>query len=134
NPGQAGPPGNWTLSLHRYERVVSKNSDDWSTHDNVFIIRFPPDRTLDQVEVQRAMLINNDPPDHTKMRGIVSRGFTPRAIGAMHDLLRERAYCIVEAAKQSGSGDFVEQVAAELPLQAIADLLGVPRSEEHTSE
>jgi len=127
--GQAGPPGYWALSRHQEVRDVSKNNDDWTTHENGVIIRFAPDMTRDQVEVQRAMLINNDPPDHTKMRGIVSRGFTPRAIGAMHDLLRERAYSIVEAAKQSGSGDFVEQVAAELPLQAIADLLGVPQED-----
>jgi cholest-4-en-3-one 26-monooxygenase len=75
------------------------------------------------------MLIHHDPPNHTKMRGIVSRGFTPRAIAALKDGLRERARDIVAQAVERGTGDFVEDLAAELPLQAIADFLGVPQED-----
>jgi cholest-4-en-3-one 26-monooxygenase len=85
--------------------------------------------TRDQVEAQRVMLINIDPPDHTKVRQIISRGFTPRAINALHDSLAARAESIVREAVERGSGNFVEDVAAELPLQAIADLLGVPQED-----
>ncbi|UMG92374.1 cytochrome P450 [Nocardioides sp. TF02-7] len=121
--------GYWAVSRHQEVREVSKNNDDWSTAENGVIIRFAPDMTRDQVEVQRAMLIHHDPPDHTKMRGIVSRGFTPRAIASLKDALRERAHRIVEDAVAKGSGDFVEDLAAELPLQAIADFLGVPQED-----
>jgi cholest-4-en-3-one 26-monooxygenase len=121
--------GYWACTRHQEVREVSKDNENWSTAENGVIIRFAPDMTRDQVEAQRAMLIHHDPPDHTKMRGIVSRGFTPRAIAGLKDNLRERAYEIVEQAVSRGSGDFVEDLAAELPLQAIADFLGVPQED-----
>jgi cholest-4-en-3-one 26-monooxygenase len=93
------------------------------------IIRFAADMTREQVEMQRAMLIHHDPPEHTKLRQIISRGFTPRSINAMHATLVERAEKIVDDAIAKGEGDFVFEVAAELPLQAIADLLGVPQED-----
>jgi cholest-4-en-3-one 26-monooxygenase len=127
--GMEGGTGYWALSHHADVLAVSKNSEDFSTSENSAIIRFAPDMTREQVEAQRVMLINQDPPDHTKLRGIISRGFTPRAIGSLHDKLNERAEQIVKDAVEKGSGNFVEDVAAELPLQAIADLLGVPQED-----
>jgi cholest-4-en-3-one 26-monooxygenase len=70
-----------------------------------------------------------DAPHHTRLRKIISRGFTPRAVGRLQDELRERAQKIAETAAAAGSGDFVEQVSCELPLQAIAGLLGVPQED-----
>lgn len=121
--------GYWAVSRHEEVRAVSKDNDNWSTAENGVIIRFAPDMTRDQVEAQRAMLIHHDPPSHTTMRSIVSRGFTPRAIASLQGNLRDRAYAIVEEAAAKGSGDFVEDLAAELPLQAIADFLGVPQAD-----
>ena len=121
--------GYWAVSKHADVAAVSKNNKDFSTHENGAIIRFAPDMTRDQVEAQRVMLINIDPPDHTKVRQIISRGFTPRAINALHDRLAERSESIIKEAVGRGSGNFVEDIAAELPLQAIADLLGVPQED-----
>jgi cytochrome P450 len=121
--------GYWACTRHAEVRQVSKDNENWSAMENGVIIRFAPDMTRDQVEVQRAMLIHHDPPDHTKMRGIVSRGFTPRVIASLKQALKDRAYEIVEQAVAKGSGDFVEDVASELPLQAIADFLGVPQED-----
>ena len=64
-----------------------------------------------------------------QVRQIISRGFTPRAINALHDRLAERSESIIKEAVGRGSGNFVEDIAAELPLQAIADLLGVPQED-----
>jgi cholest-4-en-3-one 26-monooxygenase len=75
------------------------------------------------------VMLNIDPPQHTKLRGIISRGFTPRAISNLRETLAERAERIVAAALARGSGDFVTEVACELPLQAIAELLGVPQED-----
>lgn len=127
--GFLGEPGYWAVSRHEDVAAVSKNSKDFSTHENGAIIRFAPDMTRDQVELQRVMLINQDPPDHTKLRQIVSRGFTPRSINALHEVMVKRAHTIALEAREKGSGNFVEDVAAELPLQAIADLLGVPQDD-----
>jgi cholest-4-en-3-one 26-monooxygenase len=121
--------GFWAISKHADIAAISKNSKDFSTNENGVIIRFAPDMTREQVEMQRAMLIHHDPPEHTKLRQIISRGFTPRAIGAMQATLVQRAEKIVDDAIARGSGDFVFEVAAELPLQAIADLLGVPQED-----
>ena len=49
----------------------------------------------ESIEMQRFILLNIDPPEHTKLRGIVSRGFTPRAIGNLRQALTERAQRIV---------------------------------------
>ena len=124
--GMEGGDGYWAVSKHADVSAVSKNSKDFSSSENTAIIRFAPDMTRDQLQLQRVMLINQDPPDHTKLRQTISRGFTPRAIGALEVALKERAKVIVEDALAKGEGDFVTDVAAELPLQAIAELLGVP--------
>jgi cholest-4-en-3-one 26-monooxygenase len=85
------------------------------------------------IEFQRVMLLNQDEPEHTATRQIISRGFTPRSIMALEEGLKDRARKIVAdaiAKSQAEDGiDFVEEVAAELPLQAIADLLGVPQED-----
>ena len=114
--------GFWAISKHADVSAVSKDSKNFSSLENGAIIRFAPDMTREQVELQGIMLINQDPPDHTKIRQIISRGFTPRSINAQHDVLVQRANNIVDEAIAKGSGDFVNEVASELPLQAIADL------------
>jgi cholest-4-en-3-one 26-monooxygenase len=83
----------------------------------------------EELEATRALLINHDAPDHTKLRQIVSRAFTPRAIKELHEDLETRAHQIVQDAVAKGSGNFVEDIAAELPLQAIANLIGVPQED-----
>ncbi|GAA3521818.1 cytochrome P450 [Aeromicrobium panaciterrae] len=123
--GMLGGTGYWAISKHADVSAVSK-SNDFVTSENGAIIRFAPDMTRDQVELQSVMLINQDPPVHTATRSIISRGFTPRAIEALRAGLTEHAIEIVKEAKERGEGDFVEELAAELPLVAIANLLGVP--------
>src|SRR5258706_4375778 len=76
----------------------------------------------------RGLIMQNiDPPQHTKLRAIISRGFTPRAIGNLRDVLMERAERIVATAVSDGTGDFVADVASELPLHAIPELLRGPQ-------
>ncbi|MFL6105454.1 MAG: cytochrome P450 [Marmoricola sp.] len=121
--------GFWAITKHADIAAISKNSKEFSANENGVIIRFGPDMTRDQVELQGVMLVNQDPPDHTKLRQTISRGFTPRSINALHEVLVERANKIVDDALAKGEGDFVFEVAAELPLQAIAELLGVPQED-----
>jgi cholest-4-en-3-one 26-monooxygenase len=126
--GMEGGTGYWAVSRHEDVALVSK-SKDFVTSENTAIIRLNSAITREEVELQRVMLINQDPPDHTKSRQVISRGFTPRAIGALHGTLQEWAEKIVDDAIAKGSGDFVGDVASELPLQAIAELLGVPQED-----
>ncbi len=121
--------GYWAVSRHADVGAVSKDQANFSTRENGVIIRFAEEMTREEVEQTGFLLINHDAPEHTKLRKIVSRAFTPRAINALHDELEGRARKIVDDAIAKGGGNFVEDVAAELPLQAIAGLLGVPQDD-----
>jgi len=124
--------GFWAVTRHRDVVAVSRDSDTWSSQTNGAIIRYVSGTTREQIELQSAVImLNIDPPQHTKLRGIVSRGFTPRAINGLREVLAERARKIVTTALAEGTGDFVTDVACELPLQAIAELLGVPQQDRH---
>ncbi|QIK76667.1 cytochrome P450 [Nocardioides piscis] len=124
-----GAKGYWAITRHADIAAISKDSKHFSTSVNGAIIRFAPDMTRDQVEMQSVMMINQDDPGHGNLRRIISRGFTPRAIGGLRDALAAAAVRIAEDAREKGTGCFVEDVASELPLQAIADLLGVPQED-----
>jgi len=73
-----------------------------------------------------------DDPRHQQIRKVVLPFVSPRALGSMEDELRERAVRIVDAAVEKGACDFLVDVAAELPLQAIARLMGIPQEDRHS--
>ncbi|WP_028936256.1 cytochrome P450 [Pseudonocardia spinosispora] len=129
--GSAGydDEGFWVVSRHADVKAVSLNHEVYSTWENTAIIRHSEGITRDQIDIQRIIMINTDPPQHSGLRRIVSRGFTPRALSSLKDALAERAERIVHAALEDGTGDFVADVACELPLQAIAELIGVPQED-----
>lgn len=121
--------GFWVVSKHADVKEVSRRGDVFSSSANTAIVRFNDDISRDQIDMQRVIMLNQDAPQHTKTRKLVSRGFTPRAINSLRAELHDRAEQIVATAAQKGSGDFVTQVACELPLQAIAALIGVPQED-----
>lgn len=123
--------GYYAVTRHEDVSAISKDSKNWSTYENGAIIRFPDEMLREQIELQRVILINQDPPEHTQTRQIISRGFTPRSIAELEDTMTQRAASIIKDAVARGTGNFVEEVAAELPLQAIADLIGVPQEDRH---
>jgi cholest-4-en-3-one 26-monooxygenase len=127
--GMLGGTGYWAVSKHAEVSAVSKDSKNFSSAENGAIIRFQEGMLREMVEFQRVMLLNQDPPEHTTTRQIISRGFTPRSIGALEEIMKDRATQIVADAVRRGEGDFVTEVAAELPLQAISDLIGVPQED-----
>jgi cholest-4-en-3-one 26-monooxygenase len=129
--GSAGfdDDGYWAVTSHADIQAISKNPEVFSSWENTALIRFQEGIPRESIDMQRYILLNIDPPQHTKLRGIVSRGFTPRAIGNLRDVIAGRAERIVTGALAKDSGNFVTEVAAELPLQAIADLLGVPQDD-----
>jgi cholest-4-en-3-one 26-monooxygenase len=121
--------GYWVVTKHADVLEVSRSSHLYSSQEKTAIIRHAQQVTDESIEMQRLIMLNIDPPQHTKLRGIVSRGFTPRAIRNLRETLAARAERIVQTALAEGSGDFVTDVAAELPLQAIAELLGIPQED-----
>ena len=121
--------GYWVVTRHADVLEVSRASDLYSSQEKTAIIRHSGAVTDENLEMQRLILLNIDPPQHTKLRRIVSRGFTPRAIGNLREALTARAERIVQTLSTEGTGDFVTDVACELPLQAIAELLGIPQDD-----
>jgi len=73
--------GYWVVTRHADVLEVSRQSGIYSSQEKTAIIRHGQPVTAESLEMQRLILLNLDPPVHTKLRGIVSRGFTPRAIG-----------------------------------------------------
>ncbi|MBG7698198.1 cytochrome P450 [Streptomyces sp. MC1] len=122
--------GYWAVTRHADVKYVSTHPELFSSSLNTAIIRFNEHIRREAIDAQRLILLNMDPPEHTRVRQIVQRGFTPRSIRALEDRLRTRAEAIVAAARaRSGPFDFVTEVACELPLQAIAELIGVPQQD-----
>ena len=129
----AQPPGNcfdddgfWLVTKHKDVKEISRHSEVFSSQEKTALPRYPESSQVEQIEGGKLVLLNMDAPHHTHLRQIISRGFTPRAVERLREDLDRRAQDIARTAAAEGSGDFVEQVACELPLQAIAGLLGVP--------
>jgi cholest-4-en-3-one 26-monooxygenase len=121
--------GYWVISRHEDIKSISRNGDLWSTNRKGAVMRMPDGTTPDQLELTKALLINHDAPEHTRLRKIVSRLFTPRSVAALEEKLAVAAREIVRSAAEKESGNFVDDIAMRLPLLAIADLIGVPEAD-----
>ena len=117
--------GFWAITRHADVTAVSADRAGWSVEQNSAFVRLLSDDTSEAAkEGTKNLLLCMDPPRHTRVRGVANRCFTPRAVAALEDDLRERAARIVWNAAKQESGDFVTDIARHLPLQAIAGLMG----------
>ncbi len=92
-PGKSGgfrDGGYWAVTKLNDVKEVSRRSDVFSSYENCVIPRFNDDIAREDIELQRFVMLNMDAPHHTRLRKIISRGFTPRAVGRLRDEL-ERA-------------------------------------------
>lgn len=115
-------PGYWGVFRHADVKHVLRTPEDFSSHRGATQIR-DPDTPEDLAFVQ-AMMLNTDPPEHTRLRRIVSAAFTPRAVRGLEQTIRERAAGLF----REGECDFVE-VAADLPVWTLAHIMGVPEQD-----
>jgi cholest-4-en-3-one 26-monooxygenase len=122
------PEGFWALTRHADVEFVSRNADVFSSFEKSALISEFPQEQLEQL---RLLMLNQDPPQHTRTRSLVNRGFTPRMIGQLEERIYKVCCEIIDNAIQEGEGDFVTLCAAELPLILIADLMGVPQEDRH---
>lgn len=127
--GGFGDGGFWVVTKHKDVKEVSRRSDVFSSLEKTALPRYADGTVAAQIDSGKFVLLNMDAPHHTHLRKIVSRAFTPRAVEQLRADLADRAREIAAAALAEGRGDFVEQVSCELPLQAIAGLMGVPQED-----
>jgi cholest-4-en-3-one 26-monooxygenase len=121
-------PGFWCVTKYDDCVAVNREYDTFSSARKATFIWELPD---DAIEQQKLMMLNMDPPLHTRYRRLVNKGFTPRTISALEAKIHETADDIIDAVIEKGEADFVTDIAAELPLVVIADLLGVPQDDRH---
>ncbi len=113
------------LALTGYDEVlaVSRDSATWSSQAAGVFFEVPRPEDEFQLEL---MMLTMDPPRHTKLRSLVSKGFTPRQVARLNNHVADMAREIVDDVVERGECDFVDDIAGALPSYVIAELLGIP--------
>jgi methyl-branched lipid omega-hydroxylase len=117
-------PGYWALSRHRDVLEASRNADVFCSGKGSNIPDLP-----ESFNEFFGSMINMDEPRHGRLRRIVSRGFTPRALGKLEADVQRRAKQTIDRVIDEGRCDFVTEIAAPLPLEIICDMMGIPESQ-----
>jgi cholest-4-en-3-one 26-monooxygenase len=125
---EPGGPGFWAVT--RYEDCVTVNRD-YERFSSAAQGTMPFEMEPDEIAQQGLMMLNMDPPLHTRYRRLVNKGFTPRMVRDLEESIHRATDAIIDEVIETGQADFVTQVSAELPLQVIAELLGVPPEDRH---
>ncbi len=117
-------PGFWAVLRHADVKQVLRDPGGFSSQLGATQIRDPA--TPEALNYVRRMMLNLDPPDHTRLRGLLTKAFTPRAIARLEQRIHGWARELVTAVADKGECDFAKEVAAELPLLTLAEVFGVP--------
>ncbi len=126
NGGQDGWPGFWAVTRHEDVAYISRHPELFSSARRLVVFTEVPDVAL---AAQRLMMLNMDPPQHTRQRAFVNRGFTPRMIGRLEEHIVTICHALLDEVQpdgRAGTADFVTGIAAPLPLQVICELVGAP--------
>ena len=129
--GWPAGPGFWLVLRHADVESVMRQPQLFSSWLGATQIRDPV--TPAALGYVRAMMLNMDPPAHSRLRTLLARSFTPRAVAQLDERIRghARALCERAFAGRGGRGecDFAKDVAADLPLLTLADVLGMPEQD-----
>ncbi|MFV0258779.1 MAG: cytochrome P450 [Acidimicrobiales bacterium] len=117
-------PGTWLVTRHADILHASKHPEIFSSASGITLLDAPPEFN----EFFSSMIAMDD-PRHARLRRIVSAGFTPRMLGQLEGTVQQVAAEIVDGISERGEVDFIVDVAAELPLRIVCELMGVPASQ-----
>src|SRR6516165_4525184 len=122
-------PGFWLVLRHADVESVLTRPGLFSSALGATQIRDPA--TPEALGYVRRMMLNMDPPEHSRLRRLLGRSFTPRAVARLEDKIRGHARAICDRALTGPRGecDFAKDLAADLPLLTLADVLGLPEQE-----
>ena len=109
----------WSIVGHA---EIARANRDWQT----FSALDGPGIAPTQTERRGHTIVAMDPPEHSRLRRLISAGFTPRMIAELEGHVTRRADQIVRAAAERGEVEFVSEVAYQLPMHVIADIMGIP--------
>ena len=131
HPEPAGP-GFWVFTKHDDVTAIGRDAKHFSSDQaRGGVVGLEEPEVPVDFEQGGNLMLTMDPPPHTRYRRLVNRGFTPRMIGMLEPHIRDLTTRIVDEAMARGEVDFVVDVASELPLQVIAELMGVPHEDRH---
>jgi cytochrome P450 len=129
--GWPAGPGFWLVLRHADVESVMRQPQLFSSWLGATQIRDPV--TPAALGYVRAMMLNMDPPAHSRLRTLLARSFTPRAVARLDERIRGHARVLCERAFAGRGGrgecDFAKDVAADLPLLTLADVLGMPEQD-----
>src|SRR5690606_2281060 len=117
--------GFWAISRHEDVQRVSRDHTVFRNSPHPFLEEAANDESSGMSE----LLISFDPPEHSKLRRLISAGFTPRRVADLEDKIRTRVDGIIDDLADQDSCDLVDDLAVWLPLHVIADLVGVPEED-----
>jgi cholest-4-en-3-one 26-monooxygenase len=117
----------WALTRHADVQLVNRDTTTFSSEQRGVMISEPDDADSDTFRT----MLDTDPPAHTRLRRLVNRGFTPRMVTRFEEHYAQLTADLLAKAVAQGTFDFVTDIAAELPLMAIAEILGVPHEDRH---
>jgi cholest-4-en-3-one 26-monooxygenase len=120
---ESGGPGYWAVT--KYHDCVTVNRE-FARFSSAARGTMPFELSDDAIAQQGLMMLNMDPPLHTRYRRLVNKGFTPRMVRDLEASVHEATDAIIDRVSPAGQADFVTDLSAELPLVVIAELLGVP--------
>lgn len=112
----------WSVVRHAEIQQVNRDWETFSALDGPSLAPTAPER-------RGHMIVSMDPPDHTRHRKLISAGFTPRMISELEGHIVRRTARILDDLAERGSGDFVTDVAYQLPMHVIADIIGIPEED-----
>ena len=121
-PEQKGS-GFWAVTRHADIVHVLRTPDLFSSHRGGCRLEDLPHEFLVKI---RENMMNSDPPFHTKLRKLTNHVFSPKRVGALEQRVAEQARRLVDRIRDKPGCDFASEVAGELPLFVICEILGVP--------
>jgi cytochrome P450 len=112
----------WSIVAHK---EIQQANRDWKA----FGAEGGPMIAADPLFAAAPLLVSMDPPDHTELRKTITSEFTPRMIGRLEQSMADRSRSILAEAATAGSCDFVQDIAYQIPMHVIADIVGIPESD-----
>jgi cholest-4-en-3-one 26-monooxygenase len=116
-------PGFWAVTRYADIVTVLKSPKIFSSWRGGALLADPPPAFLDKL---REGMLNRDPPDHTMLRRLVNKAFSPRRIEELDHRIADHARALVDRVRDAGQCNFATDVAGEMPLFVISEILGVP--------
>ena len=124
--GSPGEEDYWAITKHEDLKLISKSPQLFSSEAMSAIIRDPEP---DSLPMLRLIMLNMDPPKHRQYRAIVNKAFTPRMVNGLEAAVDRMVAQIIDNVIEKGECDFVDELAAPLPMGVICEMMGVPEED-----